>query len=391
MITCVIGGNAGSEGKGKIAGYLAQANDYNYAIDNFMTNTGHTYQDSSIGTVVVQQLPISLVNKQTSLLIGPGAAITPAVLFSEILKYKEMLGCRTIYIHPNAVVISAKHRHCEEDTLRSGSTFKGCGAASAAKIMRREMLFGDFWKVLCLKFGGSYELPIVFSSEYDDLNYCTTSADFKVLSRHIQVIDTLEILTNAIDNGDNILVEGSQGSDLDINYGLAYPFTTSRQCTAGQAIADCGLSPCLNYEVIMVIRPYPIRISNAPALLNNDVSTVYTGDYAGSEELSWEIIRDRCGAPKDHDLTEMSTVTKKPRRVFEMNWERLKYVTKLNRPSYIALNFAQYIDWGAYKCCVYDKLPQTVKNYVERIQQVTGVPVKLIGTGPDNNDIVVIR
>lgn len=87
----------------------------------------------------------------------------------------------------------------------------------------------------------------------------------------------------------------------------------------------------------------------------------------------------------------MTAVTKKVRRVFEMNWDRLRYVAKLNRPTAIALNFAQYIDWGAYQCHSYEELPQAVLDFIKKVEDVTGVPVKLIGTGPNNDDIIDIR
>ena len=87
----------------------------------------------------------------------------------------------------------------------------------------------------------------------------------------------------------------------------------------------------------------------------------------------------------------MTTVTKKVRRVFEMNWDRLQYVSKLNRPTYIALNFVQYIDWNAYKCHDYSKLPQKVLDFIKQVEDITGVKVGLIGTGPNNDDIIDIR
>ena len=142
--------------------------------------------------------------------------------------------------------------------------------------------------------------------------------------------------------------------------------------------------------VIMIMRPYPIRISNTTNLKDDKGQTLVTssGDYNGAEEITWDIVKERCGAPADMEFGEQTTVTKKTRRVFEMNWERLRYVTQLNRPTAIALNFAQYIDWGAYKCTDPDKLPQKVWDFINKVQEVTGVPVKLIGTGAGNDDII---
>lgn len=382
MVTVVLDSQAGSCGKGKFIGYLATKDNVDIAIDNFMSNAGHTFISESGDKCMTQQLPTSLVNKDTSLVIGPEAAITPHILFREMIEYKDMIGDRKIIINPNAVVIKQHHRDTEAQILRSGSTFKGCGAARADKVMRQAELFGSYWK----RYG-------YIEDGIDGIGGIFTIADVKFIESHIIVMDTMEYINDAIDCHYNILVEGSQGCDLDINYGLPYPNTTSRQCHAGQLVADCGISPKLVDEIIMIMRPYPIRISNTTNLTDENGDTLITssGDYNGAEEITWDIVKKRCGAPADVEFGEMTTVTKKMRRVFEMNWDRLKYVTKLNRPTMIALNFAQYIDWGAYKCKNYKELPQKVLDFIAKVEEVTGVPVKLIGTGAGNDDIIDLR
>lgn len=378
MVTVVLDSQAGSCGKGKFIGYLAQADNVDIAINNFMSNAGHTYVSEDGEKVMTQHLPTSLINFNTSLVIGPGAAITPSILFAEIIKYSKALGNRKIIINPRAVVILEKHRLEEARILRSGSTFKGCGAAQADKVMRQAVLFGKWWDEVC---DGGYE------------HICNTFDEWEFIKNHIVVMDTMMYINDAIDNGADVLVEGSQGCDLDINYGLSYPNTTSRQCHAGQLVADCGISPRLVDDIIMIMRPYPIRISNTTNLKDDDGNTIVTssGDYDGSREITWDIVKERCGAPADIEFGEMTTVTKKVRRVFEMNWDRLRYVAKLNRPTAIALNFVQYIDWGAYQCHSYEELPQAVLDFIKKVEDVTGVPVKLIGTGPNNDDIIDIR
>lgn len=386
-VTVVLDSQAGSCGKGKFIGYLAGKDYMDIAIDNFMSNAGHTYVTEDGVKVMTQQLPTSLVNPNTSLVIGPEAAITPHILFEEMIKYKDMIGDRKVIINPNAVVIADKHRREEQRVLRSGSTFKGCGSARADKVMRQAMLFGEFWNKLNQEDGGDFGDD---EGDYGDLNYCITCGDLRYVKDHLQVMDTMQYINDAINDGKNIIVEGSQGCDLDINYGLPYPNTTSRQCHAGQLVADCGISPRLVDNIIMIMRPYPIRISNTTNLHdeNGEVLKVSSGDYAGSRELTWDIIKERCGAPADIEFGEQTTVTKKTRRVFEMNWDRLKYVTMLNRPTGIALNFVQYIDWNAYKCKSYDELPSSVRVFIEKVETETGVPVVLIGTGPNNDDII---
>lgn len=91
------------------------------------------------------------------------------------------------------------------------------------------------------------------------------------------------------------------------------------------------------------------------------------------------------------DLEEYTTVTKKIRRVFEMNWNRLKYNVMINQLTQIVLNFAQYIDWKAYRCNNYDELPSKVKNFIKKIEEITNTPVTMIGTGERSCDIIDLR
>lgn len=376
-VSVVLDAQAGSCGKGKFIGYLTRKDNVGIAVNNFMSNAGHTWV-STLGTkVMTQQLPTSIVNPYTLLVIGAESAITPEILFKEVVNYIEFIGHRKIYINPNAVVIKKKHRNEEAKIIRSGSTFKGCGAARADKVMRTAELFGSWW------------------NDHKDhlLDYCNNKRECDLLRDHICINDMTEFINDWIDDGDSVMIEGSQGCDLDINFGLGYPNTTSRQCHAGQLIADCGISPRLVDDIIMIMRPYPIRISNTTNLQNEDGSTLVTssGDYDGAEEITWDIVRERCGAPSNVEFGEQTTVTKKTRRVFEMNWDRLRYVTTLNRPTQIALNFAQYIDWGALGCKEYDKLPSSVIKFINKVESETGVPVTLIGTGASDDDIIDVR
>lgn len=373
-VTVVLDSQAGSCGKGKFIGYLAQKDNASFAINNFMSNAGHTYEDDKYGRVMTQHLPTSMVNPDTQLYIGPGAAITPSILFDEILHYRDIIGDREIVINPRAMVIKPEHAEKEKQIIRSGSTFKGCGAACADKVMRvpGTQLFGEWYRY------EDWSEVVGQKMDRDSVNF--------ILS-HVRVEDGMFDLNNAIDCGESVMIEGSQGCDLDINYGLPYPNTTSRQCHAGQLVADCGISPRLVTDIVMIMRPYPIRISNKTNIGIN----ISSGDYDGSQELTWDEIKKRCGAPEGVDFGEMTTVTKKMRRVFEMNWDRLEYVTLLNRPTCIALNFVQYLDYNALGRKKLRDLPSKVRSFIDRVEDVTNVKVGLIGTGAKNDDIIDVR
>ena len=342
-------------GKGKICGYIATKDNIKIATNNWSSNAGHTYVTDQGEKIVVSHLPMSIVNRNTKIFLNAGSIITPEILEDEIRKYSDIIGDRKIYIHPRAMVIKEKHRELERKVIKSGSTFKGCGAALSEKIMRTR----------------DVELIKDYYNNFSDY-----------VKSKIEIVDTALFLN---ETEESILIEGAQGADLDINYGLDYPNVTSRQCSASQLIADAGISPFKVKDIIMVIRPYPIRISNSTDIGEN----IYSGDYAGSKEISWDEIRKRCKA--DVELKEYTTVTKKVRRVFEMNFERLKYNVMINNPTQIALNFSQYIDYNAYRCNSYSNLPEEVKEFIQKIETITNVPVTLIGTGERNCDIIDLR
>lgn len=354
-ITIVLDGQAGSCGKGKICGYLAKNDKFALSTNNWSSNAGHTYVEDNGEKIIVSHLPIAMLSPSCKLVLNAGCIITPEILFEEIRKYINLIGNRKIYIHPRAMIILEKHREEEKRLIKSGSTFKGCGSAQAEKIMRNP--------------------NIILAKDY----FRNLPEDLKNI---IEITDTAKMINEC---NDNILIEGAQGQDLDINYGLDYPNVTSRMCSASQLIADAGVSPFKVKDIYMIIRPYPIRISNKTDIGED----IYSGDYAGSAEISWHEVKYRCSC--NIDLEEYTTVTKKVRRVFEMNWNRLKYNVMINQPTQIVLNFAQYIDWKAYKCTNYDELPTKVKNFIKKIEETTNTPVTMIGTGQRNCEIIDLR
>jgi len=389
MVRIILDSQAGSCGKGKMVGYLAEKYDGPFlAINNFMSNAGHTYVQDNGFAVMTQHLPTSLVNPFADLYIGPGAAITPEILAEEIYKYKDLLGMRKVKIHPRAVVIKEKHRDHEKEVLKSGSTFKGCGASLADKAMRQAQLFGDWFAELENMVKGT-------SMCYDD-SFKLERHQAQALCSFIEVADTAHAVNQALDNGFDVIIEGSQGFDLDVNYGLDYPYTTSRQCHAGQLLADCGISPTYpNIEVMMIMRPYPIRISNSTNLGDER----YSGDYSGAEEISWDTVKERCKAPAEVELGEKTTVTKKVRRVFEMNWNRLKDATIINRPTSIVLNFAQYLDYSILgmqgvapvKFSTLKEAYPDIWNFCIAVNHTSGTKVTHIGTGAKNCEMIEIK
>lgn len=344
-IDIVFGGNVGSEGKGKFVGYLSQKKNYRHVVENFYPNAGHTWISDEGEKVVTTMLPTSLVNLNSNLYIGPAAALDVEKLLQEINTYDPKYKIRErLFIHPNAVVVQPCHIEEEKQGFlqQSGSTFKGGGTAAAYKAMRN---------IQKVKLAG--EIP--------------------ELKDYLQ--PTERMLHDALDRGEDILIEGSQGFDLDINYGIKYPHTTSRQTTPSQLLADAGLPIHAVRDIFAIMRTYPIRIAGNSGEMPD-------------QELEWEDLQKLSGTPPEIDLTEYTTVTKQKRRISMPNLERMKYMLAITQPTQIFLNFINYINYEDFGKMDYTQLSEASKQWINQWETCFGMPINYLGTGPRNCEII---
>lgn len=360
--TVVFGGQAGSEGKGAIAAYLAKKYEWGASVCTFMPNAGHTYVGDD-GEVVVSQLPLALVSPSVKrLVIGPGSAIDVEKLLDEIDKYDATYDVVSrLVIDPRAVIVTEEHQEWEREHLSYiASTAKGCGAALASKIRREQDV--------------------------------RLARDEDALAPFISNRPTPLILNDVINGGHAVLVEQSQGFDLDVHHGVAYPYCTSRGCTPMQIMADIGVSESLVTHRIAVVRTQPIRVGN--------VEGGESGPY-GSEETDWQEVSKRAG----REVEERTTVTKRVRRVFEMDFDRLAEMSSICRPTEIALTFADYLDERIYGLTQerfqeeyggnYFSLSEKLHHFLYELKQAmtrptsTYMPITIIKTGPHNDHMMV--
>jgi len=327
-VTVVVGGQFGSEAKGKVVSFLA--NEFDVAVRTGAPNAGHTVfvNDEEFK---LQQVPATFSNPKCSLFIGAGALIDPVILRREA----ERTGAKErIIVDPQAGVIEEKHREKEHELVKGiGSTGKGCGAALVDRIWRKDFLLAK-----------------------DALK------DF-----HIENVS--ELLNKKIDEGRNILIEGTQGYGLSLYHGI-YPYVTSRDTTASGFLSEAGLSPLLVKDIILVIRTFPIRVAGN------------SGPLPG--EITWKEVSERTGK----ETSETTTVTGKIRRVAEFDPEIVRKAVFANRPTQIALQFLNYLfpeDEGKNK---WDELSPEAKEYILGLEKEFGVPVTLIGTGRKNNEMI---
>lgn len=331
-VTVLVGGQYGSEGKGKVAAYLAP--EFQHAVRTGGPNAGHTVVQRG-RNFVLRHLPCAVVNDQTQLYLGAGSIIDVDLLLSEIHDHVIALG--RLWIDPTAVLISDEDRASEASLVASiGSTGKGVGAAVAAKVLR----------------GKDVRL----------------ARDAAALAPFVSVV--ADRLNEALSAGDRILLEGTQGTGLSLHHGT-YPFVTSRDITAGSLCGEAGIGPTRVAEVILVVRTYPIRVAGPSGPLR--------------QETTWRDVTIASGYSQL--LIERTTVTNKVRRVGEFDLAAVVRAVNLNGATSIALTFADYLDSSIRG--TRHALPPKIETFVKVIEKATNIPVKLVSTGPDTDDMIV--
>ena len=300
----------GSTGKGLIAGYLAETNKYDTVINANMPNAGHTYINVEGREWMHKVLPNGIVSPNLKrVMIGAGSVFSIAQLQKEIEGSKDLLKGVDIMIHPNAVVLQDEHREMEQSNLsRISSTMQGSMAATISKMMR-----------------DPENNPT--AKGYND--------EYYEGSEIWDMVCTIDQWHDALMNSNKILAEGAQGYSLGLN-GKFWPFCTSRDCTPARFMADMAIPlPYLN-KVIGTARCHPIRVGNT--------ADGYSGDvYLDQVELSFEELGQE---------TELTTVTKRPRRIFSYSRQQMKDAIFDCMPDEIFLNFCNYTD--TYEHIVHD-------------------------------------
>ena len=300
-VSIVIGGQFGSEGKGKTALEIVRRSEEPViAVRVGGPNSGHTAYDRLGTKHILRQLPAACVDKNVDVVLPAGSYIDVDVLLAEIkrLDYPR----NRIRISGYARIVQPEHREWEKAaglTGSIGSTGSGVGGAVMASVARG---------------AANFSLPCPMASE---------DARLKGLIED----DTSYWLRRHIEKGNRVVIEGTQGFGLSLLESGYWPKVTSRSTTAAGALAEAGLSPTDVDDITMVIRSFPIRVAGN------------SGPLVG--ETTWEAIAWKAGRPDD--LREYTTVTRQLRRVGHFDPEIVRRALDVNRPTRLVLNHLDYI------------------------------------------------
>jgi len=413
--TIVVGTQWGDEGKGKIADLLAQDADVvvRYQGGN---NAGHTIV---IGeeTFALSLIPSGVTNPEVTPVIGNGCVVDPVVLLDEM----EMLRSRGIdpsrlRISANAHLIMPYHRKLDavrERFLGSqqiGTTRKGIGPAYIDKFARQGVRVQDLFdpKILHDKIEVALkEKNHLLTKVYNQLPFDAAAISDEYLTYAPELLsyvtDTSLLVAEAVEAGQNVVFEGAQATLLDVDHGT-YPFVTSSNPTAGGALTGAGVGPRSIDRVLGIAKAYISRVGSGPfpTELHDEVGETMV--RVGGEFGTVTGRRRRCGwldavalryavrvnGITDLALMKLDVLSEFPTLRIATAYTSLgKRHEEFPRQQRVLYNCAPvYEDLSGWESDItgvrsFEDLPKEAQMYVERVEELAGIPVSTISVGPD--------
>lgn len=422
----VIGTQWGDEGKGKVVDFLAEQADV-VVRSQGGNNAGHTVVVDN-QSFALRLLPSGILYDNKENIIGTGVVVDPKGLLEEI-KGLEAKGksAKNLKISDRAHVVLPYHRALDiaEEASKAegqkiGTTKNGIGPCYADKVNRVGIRMCDLLDEEVFKEKLAYNVKIknamlekVFNQPELMVDYDEILKEYLAYAEEIRhmVTDTNAELFEMIQAGKKVLFEGAQATMLDLDNGT-YPFVTSSHPTAGGASTGAGLGPNYLKGIVGVVKAYSTRVGEGP--------------------FPSELV-DATGDAIRQAGHEFGTVTGRPRRCGWLDLVVVSYAAALNSLDYLAITRLDILDtFDELKICVgyeidgqavkgfpadlkklgqckpvyetlpgwkedissireYDKLPAAARKYVERIAEVTGVPLGIVSVGPNRDQTIVLH
>ena len=419
----LLGAQWGDEGKGKATDLLGDRVDYvvRYQGGN---NAGHTVV---IGDqkYALHLLPSGILSSNCVPVIGNGVVIDPAVLLEEIKGLNERgIDTSKLTISLNAHLITPYHRTIDKVTERFlgkakiGTTGRGIGPAYADKINRIGIRVQDLFdpSILRQKLEAALRdknqvLVKVFNR--NNINVDDVLAEYLNYAEILRpyVADTALLLNKALEEGKTVLLEGSQGTLLDVDHGT-YPYVTSSNPTSGGACTGSGIGPTKIDRVIGILKAYTTRVGSGPfptELFDEDGEAlrriggevgVTTGRNRRCGWFDAPIARyaTRVNGLTDFFLTKLDVLTgweKIPVCVaYEVDGKRVEEVPASQSDFHHAKPIYEYLDgWkeDISNCKKFEDLPINAQKYVKYLEKISGAPMSAIGVGPGRDQTIVVN
>ena len=420
----VLGTQWGDEGKGKIVDLLTDKASYVVRYQGGH-NAGHTLVIDGEKTVL-HLIPSGILRANVKCVIGNGVVLSPEAFLKEMtmleqrgvpVKERLLVSEACPLILPFHVALDVAREAARGDK-KIGTTGRGIGPAYEDKVARRGLRIGDLFnpELFAEKLKVLMELHNFTLTQYyklDPIDYQTTLDNALSMADTLKsmVVDVTDLLDKARKAGQEIMFEGAQGTLLDIDHGT-YPYVTSSNTTAGGVATGAGFGPRYIDYVLGIVKAYTTRVGSGPF----------------PTELQCEI-GEHLGV-KGH---EFGATTGRKRRCGWFDAVAVRRAVQLNSISGFCLTKLDVMDGLAeVKICVgyrqpdgsvtdvpplaaegyelvtpvyetmpgwsestfgvqhLDGLPQNALNYIKRLEEVTGVPIDIVSTGPDRVQTIVL-
>ena len=425
----IVGSQWGDEGKGRVVDLLSARADY-VARYNGGDNAGHTVTVGG-STFRLHLIPSGIIHPHTTGLIGNGLVVNPSTLLDEIHSL-EASGIRVtparLRISYAAHVLTPAHRALDaaQEMARGrqslGTTLRGIGPAYTDKVSRSGLRMGDMLNLE--SFRDAVEEHLANINTQITKIYYAEPLDVQAVANQLidqarllrpYIADVSALLAEALARGERVLAEGAQGTLLDLDHG-SYPFVTSSNPTAAGALIGLGVGMGCAERIIGVTKAFQTRVGAGPF----------------PSEVSGEIA-DLLRGTGEHPWDEFGTTTGRPRRVGWLDLVLLRYAARINgfteltitkldiltglNPLKIAVAYRdngrtlKELPFGPGELSKFkpvyeempgwqqdlgsarrwEQLPPQARAYILRIEELSGVPVRLISVGPERDQVIEIE
>ena len=409
----IVGLQWGDEGKGKIVDHMAQTHDF---VCRFAGghNAGHTIVVDE-KKYALHLIPSGILNPNAKNIVGNGVVLSPVDFIKEMSQFNNLEGRLFIsdkahmLLPYHALVDQAKERVKGEKAI--GTTGKGIGPAYGDKIARVGHRMGELHNTDKLAdkiiefFKHNSAIFSVMEIETPIKSELVAELDgyAKILIPHIT--DTTQLMWKIIDEDKRILLEGAQGTMLDIDHGT-YPFVTSSTTVSAGACSGLGINPKDIGKVTGIAKAYCTRVGNGP----------FPSEDFGDD-----------GERLRKNGHEFGTTTGRPRRCGWFDAVAMRHAVRVNGVDQVALMKLDVLDgFDEIKVCVayeiegeevnyvpydlddskpiyktfsgwektegcreFDELPVTAKEYIEALEEMIGTKIGIISTSPDRKDTII--
>ena len=421
----VLGTQWGDEGKGKVVDLLTERAKYVVRYQGGH-NAGHTLVINGEKTVL-HLIPSGILHKNVTSIIGNGVVLAPDALMKEMSALEE----RGIPVRERLLISEAcpliLPYHVALDNAREkargsraiGTTGRGIGPAYEDKVARRALRVGDLFNMA--QFAEKLEevmeyhnFQLVHYYGVEAVDYQTVLDGVTAISDILtsMVVDVSDLLDKARKNGDLMMFEGAQGTLLDIDHG-SYPYVTSSNTTAGGVATGSGLGPRYVDYVLGIMKAYSTRVGAGPfpTELFDDVGeflcqkgnefgattgrrrrTGWLDSVAIRRAIQINSLSGFCMTKLDvlDGLKEVKVCV-----AYKMSDGKVIETTPLAADAWEGIEpvYETMPGWSesTFGITEYDKLPQAARNYIKRVEELTGAPIDIISTGPDRNETIILR